>query len=190
MNPHVVRVEKRRKAEMVRSFVAAMITAFVFGLGLGQLAPAHAGGVPIVPSSPQFNEPSQIVSTLNAFINQLNGNPLGSGGYAAQPNGIVSLGSFCTASGSTPQTCNAMRGIVTTNSLATAASSSANFVINNSLITAANACVVGVGNTSSTGTPAIAQVVTGAGTITISLANVNTATAFNNTINLNFTCIQ
>lgn len=167
---------------------AAAIGAFVGGILAAQLI--FAGGVPLVPSSATFNEPSQIVSTLNAFVNQLNGNPLGSGGYAAQPGSIVSIGSFCTASGATPQTCNASRGVVTTNSLATAASSTASFVINDSLVAATNACVATIGNTTSTGTPTIAQVVTGAGTITVTIANVNTATALNNTVNLNFSCIN
>ncbi|HEX8838201.1 MAG TPA: hypothetical protein VF748_14765 [Candidatus Acidoferrum sp.] len=165
------------------------LSGYFFGALLGA-ALAFGGGMPLVPSSPQFNEPSQIVATLNALISQLNGQPLGSGGYAVQPGGIVSLGSFCTASGATPQTCNATRGVVTTNSLATAASTAAAFVINDNLVTANSACGATVGNTASTGTPAISSVVTGAGTITVLLANVATATAFNNTVNINFSCTQ
>jgi hypothetical protein len=94
----------------IRSVVltAALFVGAVLGAQLG-----FGGGVPSIPSSPTFNEPSQIVSTLNAFINQLNGNPLGSGGYAAQPLGVVSIGSFCSVSGvSTNEPCNGTRGSV------------------------------------------------------------------------------
>jgi hypothetical protein len=153
-------------------------------------ATAFAGGVPPIPPNPTYSEPSQIIATLNALINQLNGNALGTGGYAAQPGGVVSLGSFCTASGATPQTCNASRGVVTTNSLATAASTAAAFVINDSLVTAQSACGASIGNTTSTGTPTIASVVTGAGTITVLVANVATAAALNNTVNIVFNCIN
>ena len=154
---------------------------------------ALAGSVPQIPISPNWSEPSQFLNTLNTWINQLNGNfpnSMFTTAPAAGPSSMMALGGFCTASGATPQTCNAQRGVVTTNSLATAASASATFVINNSLVTANNACVATIGNTTSTGTPTIAQVVTGAGTITVTIANVNTATALNNTVNINFNCLS
>ena len=87
---------------------AALFVGAVLGAQLG-----FGGGIPSIPSSPQFSEPNQIVGTLNSFINQLNGNALGSGGYAAQPLGVVSLGTFCSVSGtSTNEPCNGTRGSV------------------------------------------------------------------------------
>src|ERR1700753_946625 len=70
---------------------------------------AFAGNLPLVPSSPNYNEPSQIVSTMNALVQQLNGNQ----GYAAATP-IVGLGSFCqnAAAGASPQVCNGGRGTV------------------------------------------------------------------------------
>jgi hypothetical protein len=149
---------------------------------------AYAGGVTTMPSTAPFNEASQTVATWNAFIQYLNGVP-GQWTAGATPP-MISLGSFCTASGATPQTCNAQRGVVTTNSLATAASTAATYVINNSLVTANSACAAAIGNTTSTGTPTVASTVTGAGTITVLIANVATAAALNNTLNINFNCIQ
>ncbi|HYP62268.1 MAG TPA: hypothetical protein VEQ16_00185 [Acidocella sp.] len=150
---------------------------------------ALAGGIQSMPTTAPFNEPSQTVATWNAFVQYLNGTAgLYTAGTAPTGTALPSIGAFCSASGGTPQTCNGQRGVITTNSLATAASTAANFVINNSLITANNACTATIGNTTSTGTPTIAQVVTGAGTITINIANVATAAALNNTVNINFSC--
>lgn len=172
----------------------ALKVLFAAALAALSTVAALAGGVPLVPSSPQYNEPSQIVSTLNAFINQLNGNPSGSGGYAAQPGGIVSLGSYCTASGATPQTCNATRGLVTTASLSTAAATNANYVINNSLVSATSVCQVTVASYSGTlvtnGYPQPLVVTTGTGTITVSLTNTHAANALSGTVGLAFNCIN
>ena len=151
---------------------------------------AHAGGLPLMPSSPTYSEPSQIVGTMNALIQQLNGQT----GYATQPNSIVSLGTFCTASGATPQTCNGSRGVVTTATLTTAAVAAANYVINDSLITAANACRATVtaysGTFHTNGIPYVATVTTGTGTITVSLGNVDATNALNGTVGMTFDCIN
>ena len=165
--------------KLLRSF------AFVAALTMTALA----GGIQSMPTTAPFNEPSQTVATWNAFVQYLNGTAgLYTAGTAPTGTALPSIGAFCSASGGTPQTCNGQRGVITTNSLATAASTAANFVINNSLITANNACTATIGNTTSTGTPTIAQVVTGAGTITVNIANVATAAALNNTVNINFSC--
>src|SRR6266702_3592038 len=73
---------------------------------------AAATTLPQVPSSATFSEPSQIVATLNALINQLNGLP---GGYTANSGtSIPSIGLYCAnaAAGATPQVCNGSRGLV------------------------------------------------------------------------------
>jgi hypothetical protein len=149
--------------------------ALVLAALVGGTLTAVAGGVPLIPSSPTYNEPSQIVSTLNAFINQLNGNPLGSGGYATQANGSVSLGSYGTISGATPQTLNTQRGLVTFTGVTVAAQAAGNVVINNSLITTASVCQVTLQTFSGTfgtnGTPYIFTVTPTAGVLTVAIGN-------------------
>src|SRR5258708_30782771 len=75
---------------------AALFVGAILGSAIG-----FGGGVPFLPSTSQYSEPSQIVGTMNAFINQLNGNALGAGGYAAQANGVVSFRQFCSATTTT-----------------------------------------------------------------------------------------
>ncbi len=104
--------------------------------------PVLAGGIPQIPSSPTYSEPSQIVPTLNAFINQLNGNALGVGGYAAQPNNAVSLGSLCQpAAGGSPLTCNGQRMIAAFTGITVGVTDTLQtLTITNSSITTASAC--------------------------------------------------
>jgi hypothetical protein len=177
----------RAKLKAVRSAVLAFIGLLIV---LALPPAAWAGGLPLMPSSPTYSEPSQIVGTMNALIQQLNGQT----GYATQPNSIVSLGTFCTASGATPQTCNGSRGVVTTATLTTAAVAAANYVINDSLITAANACRATVtaysGTFHTNGIPYVATVTTGTGTITVSLGNVDATNALNGTVGMTFDCIN
>src|SRR6516164_11854564 len=89
---------------------------------------ALAGGIQSMPTTAPFNEPSQTVATWNAFVQYLNGTAgLYTAGTAPTGTALPSIGAFCSASGATPQTCNGQRGVITTNSLATAASTAANF---------------------------------------------------------------
>ena len=165
--------------------------AAAFGFFVGALALAWAANIPLVPSTPQFNEPSQIVGTLNTFINTLQGQPT-----AINNNipGVVSFGTFCTASGASPQTCNGQRGLVTSGTLTTAAATNANYVINDNLVTAASVCQVTVASYSGTlvtnGYPQPLVSTTGAGTITVSLTNTHAANALNGTVGIAFACIQ
>jgi hypothetical protein len=166
-------------------------------LFLGAVAGAavgFAGGVPPIPSSPTYSEASQIIGTLNALINQLNGLPAGSGGYAAQPGSVISLGSFCRVTGATPVTCTGQRGQITTTTLTTAASTAANYVITDSLITASNTCMASIVSYSGTfgtnGIPVINGATVGAGTITLSIGNANATNAFNGTVVVAFSCIN
>jgi len=154
---------------------AGLLLGSILGAVLG-----FGGGVPTIPSSPTYNEASQIVATLNALINQLNGNALGFGGYAAQPGGIVSLGSFCApAAGASPITCNATRGSAAfTGITITTTGTTQNLVINNSLVTAASDCLAQWQTTFTAGSAVIAAtVVPAAGTLTV--ANVNAGTTAN-----------
>jgi hypothetical protein len=116
-------------------------TALFLGALLGATL-GFGGGVPNIPSTSQYNEPSQIVSTLNAFINQLNGNPAGQGGYAAQPNATVSLGAFCAATTTTTtDVCTGQRGTAAYTAQATiAAGGVVTETITNTGITTASVC--------------------------------------------------
>src|SRR5260370_4568763 len=119
------------------------------GLFVGALfagAIAVGGGIPNVPSSPTFNEPSQIVSTFNAFVGQLNGLNNTNGGYAAASNNTPSIGSFCTASGATPQVCNGNRGAVSFTGTTVAADAAVTVTITNSTITTVSNCIGGIQN--------------------------------------------
>lgn len=173
-----------RKASVAIGLLVGAVLGSAIGFG---------GGVPLLPSSPQFNEPSQIVSTLNAFINQLNGNPLGSGGYAAQPGGIVSIGALCQpAAGASPQTCNGSRGLVAFTGITVAATGTTqNLVINDSLVLATSACQAQWITAFTAGSAVIAAtVVPAAGTLTVTNVNAGTTTNTVTTGTLEFSCIN
>ncbi len=172
----------------------ALVTVALFLGALGGSMIAWGGGVPIIPSTPQFSEPSQIIGTLNSFINQLNGAPLGSGGYAAQPGGILSLGSFAApAAGATPLTANSMRGLLSFTGVTVAGVSTGNVVINNSLVTAASTCRAWItaDNSAAASFPYVRSAVTGAGTITVAISNAAAATSTGaSTFGVGFDCIN
>lgn len=162
------------------------------GLVLGATV-AFAGGVPPIPASPTYSEPSQIIGTLNALINQLNGNAAGAGGYAVQPGGVISLGSVCSnTAGASPQTCNGQRGAVAfTGITITTTGTNQNLVVNNSAVTAASVCqaqwitafTAGSGVTAATVVPA-------AGTLTVTNINAGTTANAVTTGTLAFTCVN
>ena len=92
----------------MKRFLSTLTAVLVSG------AIALAAALPNIPSSPTYSEASQIVGTLNALINQLNG---GAGYAGAAQN--VSLGSFCTGtSTSGAVTCNGQRGVLSFTSTA------------------------------------------------------------------------
>ena len=95
-----------------------IIFAALAALGLVYAGAAFAGGVPLIPSTSQFSEPSQILNTLNTFIQTLNGQTTAIG-----TPGNVSLGKFCTGSSSTTAvTCNGSHGILSLTSVGDLAS--------------------------------------------------------------------
>lgn len=174
----------------MKTFRSALVAVGLFvGAVLGS-AIGFGGGVPLIPSSPTFSEPSQIVGTLNAFINQLNGNALGAGGYAAQPNGTPSLGSFCQpAAGATPLTCNGNRGITSFTGVTVAGNADATVVVNNSTITTASACSAQIlNNPTAAAGPAVSSVTPTAGVLTIVLTNATATTTGSVTFNIGFNC--
>lgn len=98
-------------------------------------------------------------------------------------------GTTCSASGATPQTCNGTRGFVTTNSLATAATTNAAYVINDSSVNAGSLIQcenLGYSGTIVTnGIPVFISCVPGAGTITVNITNAG-ANALSGTILIGF----
>lgn len=165
-------------------------TGILLGAAFGSTV-AFGGGLPLLPANPTYSEPSQVQNTINTLLQTLNGAPTALNNNTPA---VYTMGSFCTASGATPQTCNAQRGLVTTASLSTAAATNANYVINNSLVTSASVCRVTVASYSGTlvtnGYPQPLVVATGTGTITVSLTNTHAANALSGTVGLAFDCIQ
>lgn len=115
----------------MKRFLSTLTAIFVSG------AIALAANVPLVPVSPTYSEASQIIGTLNALVNQLNG----AAGYG--PAQIISLGQFCTngTAGASPQVCNGQRGqVLFTGLTITTAASVQTLVITDSAITATTQC--------------------------------------------------
>jgi hypothetical protein len=143
--------------------------------------------IPLVPSTSQYSEPSQIVGALNALVQQLNGQA----GYA--PAQVVALGSYGIISGATPQTLNTQRGIVSFTGVTIAGVSSAALVMNNSLVAANSACVASVvsDNSAAASFPYIRSVVPTAGVLTINMSNAAAATSTgSSTFGIAFNCIN
>lgn len=114
---------------------------------------------------------------------------------AGNGTGIVLLGqALCSASGATPQTCNGQRGIVTTNSLSTAAATDASFVVNDSSVTASSLvqCTAQAysGTLVTNGYPVIMTCVPGSGTITVHITNTHPSNALAGTVKIGFTVLN
>lgn len=163
------------------AYRAALGFALIAGAVIGLAAP-----IPFVPSTAPFNEPNQEVATLNALINQLNGQT----SYA--PAQLISIGQFCAnTAGATPQTCNGQRGIASfTGVTAAGNANSAAQVINNSFLTAASNCQVNINGTTAAGAsgPVVSTAIPGAGTLTVIISNTTATTTGASTFNLGFNC--
>lgn len=167
------------------------------------LAPVEvdAGGVPLIPSSPTYNEPNQIVSTLNALIEQLNGQPAGSGGYAALGNGVPSLGSFCAGTSATSAiTCSGAgpggggtRGTLTFSAgiTITTTGSTESFTVTDNTITATMVCQAWWASAFTSGSGvAVASVTATANTLSIVAVNAGTTSNAVTTGTLGFNCVS
>lgn len=150
-----------------------------------------AGGVPNIPTTPQYSDPSQVLATINTLINQLNGVP------AYAPVTSLGLGQACSASGvtpGTPVTCNGQRGILTTATMTTAALSSQSLLINSNTVNLNSLCVANLTNYSGTfstaGIPIVYALVTSsvAGQIQLFIGNVSTANALSGVLTIGFYC--
>jgi outer membrane murein-binding lipoprotein Lpp len=146
---------------------------------------AYGASLPLVPSTQPYNEASAIVSTLNALIQQLNGVQ----GYA--PSQVVSLGSAGTASGATPVTLAAQRGVVSFTGVGTLVTGAVTtLTMTNSLITASSQCFAQVQSGGAAGSgPYISTATPTTGSLAMILANGGTtATGAAATFAIAFTC--
>lgn len=167
-----------------------MLSAVAIGSMILAPLPVLAGGVPYVPSSPTFSEPSQLIGTLNSLIQTLNGVP---SALQPTPQAAVSLGSFCTnAAGVSPQTCNGQRGLALFTGITVAATGTTqNLVINDSTITAASGCLGQLTTTYTAGSGVtLATLVPGAGTLTATLVNAGATANAVTTGTIGFQCFQ
>ncbi len=162
----------------------------IFALGGLVLAAttAFSASIPLVPSTAQYSEPSQIVGTLNALVQQLNGQQ----GYAtATP--IISIGSGCQgAAGASPVTCNGQRGSAAFTGITIAATGTAQtLVITNANVTAASVCFANWITAFTTGSAVtVASVTASAGSLSIVSGNAGTTTNAVTTGTLGFFCVN
>lgn len=156
-------------------FIAAILGASV----------AFGGGLPLVPSNPTYSDPSGIIATLNAIVNQLNGQA----GYA--PAQVVSLGSSCSSTaGGTPVVCNGQRGIGNFTGLTVAATGTNQVVvITNSSVAANSICQAQFISAFTAGSAVVVgPVVPTAGSLSIAIANAGATTNAVTTGALGFSC--
>lgn len=163
-----------------------LLLGFVASLFLG--VAAFAAGLPLISpaSNPGMNEPSQIIATLNTFINQLNGVV----GYA--PAQTVSFGTSGTASGATPVTLSAQRGVVSFTGVGTLVTGAVTtLTMTNTLVAATSQCFAQVQSGGAGGSgPYISTATPTAGSLALILANGGTtATGAAQTFAIAFQCL-
>lgn len=104
--------------------------------------------------------------------------------------GDPSVSKVATASAGAA-TLNTPSGVVTSESLVTAASGVYTLTLTNSCVAATDIVLVTVGNgTNSTGTPGVATVTPAAGSVVIAISNDSTGAAFNGTLKIGFVIVK
>jgi hypothetical protein len=164
--------------------------ALLAGTMLGATA-GLAGGIPSIPPTPPFNDASQIVSTLNQFIQSLNGLPTA----IAPTPGVVAFGQFCAANAAgTSITCNGQRGAVIFQGQASLAAGGATIIqVVNSAVTANSTCMVTFGgqNVAAGSGVVIAGSTAFAGALNVTVLNPTaTATGASGLWSIQFNCIN
>jgi hypothetical protein len=154
---------------------------------IASTALAYAANLPLVPSSPTYSEPSQIVGTLNSVIQQLNGQA----GYAAAQ--VVSLGTGGTASGgSGAVTLNAQHGVASFTGVSTLTTGSVvTLTLTNSTVAANSVCFAQVLSGGAAGSaPYVSTATPTAGQLAFIVANGGTtATGATVTFAIGFNCM-
>ena len=150
---------------------------------------ALGAGLPNLPSTSQYSEPSQIVGTINALIQQLNG---GTGYATATP--IIGVGQFCTNStgGASPQVCNGQRGAVLFTGITVAApNTNQTLTITDSAIAANSICTANFVTAFTAATTInVGQLVPTAGSLAVSIGNSGSGTNAVTTGTLGFNCVN
>src|SRR4051812_31069436 len=83
-------------------------------------------------------------------------------------------------------TLQALAGMITTESLTTAAAATYTLTLTNANITTSTIVLVNVDKASSTGTPCVASVTPSAGSASIVIQNIHASAAFNNSIKIGY----
>lgn len=168
---------------MFKRFAYAL-TGLVFSAAV-----ASAGQIPLLPSSPNYSEPSQVQPTINSVIQMLNGQ----GQYATAP-GTISIGSQCAnaAAGGTPQTCNGQRGAVAyTGITPTTTGTNQTLVITNSAVAANSICTANFITAFTAGSAmTVATVTPSAGSLSVVVVNAGTTANAVTTGTLGFNCFN
>jgi hypothetical protein len=144
--------------------------------------------LPLMPSTSQFSEPSQIVGTINALIQTLNGQ---AGYTTAQP--IVALGSLCqSAASASPNTCNGQRGAASFTGITVAApNTNQTLTITNSAVNASSICQANFTTAFTAATTInVGQIVPTAGSLAVSIGNSGSGTNGVTTGTLGFNCVN
>mgnify|MGYP001616821108 CR=1 FL=1 len=147
-----------------------------------------SAGIPLLPSSPTYSEPSQIQATINAVIQMLNGN----GTYATAP-AIVSIGTSCAnTAGASPQICNGQRGSALFTGITVGAPATKQVLtITNSAVASNSICHAEFTTAFTAATVlVVGQVVPTAGSLAVSIANAGSGTNVVTTGTLGFYCFQ
>lgn len=149
---------------------------------------AFATTLPFVPSNPTFSDPSAIVATLNAVINQLNGNV----GYTGTAQGVVSIGAFCSGSAASGSavTCNGQRGTAAYTAITVGANGTSTQTITNSSVTAASNCSgqLQTATGAAGSTPFVSSITASAGSLSVILGNGSATSTGSVTLTVGFNC--
>jgi hypothetical protein len=167
------------------SFLAgAALAVFTASLAL-------AGGLPTIPPTSRWSEPSQLLNTLNTFIRTLNGESTA----INSASGNWSLGHPCTASSATTAvTCNGARGVLTLTGIPELQwGASSDVTLTNTNVDASSACTAQVlSSTGATGSAlTVATAIPTQNTLTIRLVNGGSiSTGSGKAYTVGFQCFQ
>lgn len=103
--------------------------------------------------------------------------------------GVLGLRSGTVTGSAGAATLNRQTGVITTESLTTAAGASFTETLTNSEVAAADMCFASV-TTGGTGSPAVTKVTPAAGSLVIVVQNVHASAAFNNTLKIAYACFK
>lgn len=101
---------------------------------------------------------------------------------------VASKGTATATAGAA--TLHALAGVVTSESITTAAGATYTLTLTNSLINAGSVINANADKASSAGMPVVTSVTAGSGSATIIVQNVHASAAFNNAIKIHFNIIQ